>query len=78
MVGDVPSLGCLAEIDSPEVREFPRGSLCPRSTIHFVGEKVDAIRTLAQLDRDSAFLAAETRSQPHAVTLGPNRAFRTA
>ena len=56
MVGMVPSLGCLAEIDSPEVREFLlEEAYAPDRPIHFVGEKVDAIRTLAQLDRDSAF-----------------------
>lgn len=59
-VGMTVSLECLVEIDSPEVREFLiEEAHAPEHFLHVVGRKADAIRALTEIDRDSAFRAAE-------------------
>ena len=53
-------LDCLAEIDSPEVREYLiQEAHAPDRGIHVVGQKASAIRALAKLDPDAAFRAAK-------------------
>lgn len=60
-LGMTPSFECLLEVDCPEVREFLiEEAFAPDHAVHVVGRKVDAIRALAKVDRDSAFRAAET------------------
>jgi hypothetical protein len=52
---------CLGELDLPEVREFLMGESYNQGhgEHRFTGRKMNAIRGLAKLDREAAFLATE-------------------
>ncbi|MCH8045493.1 MAG: hypothetical protein IID44_17425, partial [Planctomycetes bacterium] len=60
LYGVIPGLDCLAEIDSPQVREFlVEEAHAAEGVLGNNGRKVAAIHALAKIDRDSAFRAAE-------------------
>ena len=59
-LGGVPAIESLAEINSPEIHNFLiEEATWPEGNVHVQGNKVRAIRALAQIDRDAAFRAAE-------------------
>ena len=57
----MPGLECLGELDTPEVHEFlVELANSSDQNGHVPEKKITAVRTLAKVDRDAAFRAAET------------------